>query len=751
MRPSLRSAILLLDAIGFALTAFFFFTTTSVFRSDISSRYSRRLDSDLAAVDIIARGNIAGYAESFAAFAARPRSDPALLTDFGDLYEVDSSFRIVEMLKRGSSSAVFRGFDLSKGPLGRFLSEIEEGPFRFSSILRAPEDERPSFYAVAKRGDRLLVGRVVLDTLIADLAQVAYYGGTRIAIADAQGFVLMGTSSDMPNILPARGSGRAFFGGGDYLFASMDSTSLGSQIAVFEPAGDLLKILAPLQYAFWGFLLALGFLTFGKAAFTMTRIVGPIGRFSRDIGAWVPGSPEPSPAKGIRGFEEVSALYNAFAEKAAEIRRVNESLETLVTERTAALTSANVDLEASNAELGSAVDELERTRDLLVLSEKMAVIGRLVAGVAHDLNTPLAAIRSSAATIAGFLGDVLPGLPDLIRSLEREELAIFEYLVKAATATATAGASIAAGPSAASVNQMSATPTPSDTRSRRASIRETISKALAASLEEPGGIDPDLAADDLVDMGFSSIEPAMAEVLAVSPRGEAMIAAAAALSGSLRSARLAGDVAERASLIVASLKNWSFDEKSKPRLIKIEAELETILSFYGNRLTRGIAVEKEYLDPGFVFGEAERLNRVWVNLIDNALDAMGETGRLVLRVERLAEASTASPDSTSDKPVDKPGGEYVLVAISDTGPGVPAEIADRIFAPFFTTKPRGKGTGLGLDLCRRMVELHGGTIYFKSDSRGTSFFVRLKAASEAASAHIGSTSVDGREGERSRG
>jgi signal transduction histidine kinase len=105
-----------------------------------------------------------------------------------------------------------------------------------------------------------------------------------------------------------------------------------------------------------------------------------------------------------------------------------------------------------------------------------------------------------------------------------------------------------------------------------------------------------------------------------------------------------------------------------------------------------------------------------MNLINNALQAMGGQGKLGLGIRR--------------------SGDRILVTISDDGPGIPEDIRDRIFEPFFTTKPIGEGTGLGLDICRKILEAHAADISFATGPEGTTFVVSLPAALSAASEPI---------------
>jgi signal transduction histidine kinase len=106
-----------------------------------------------------------------------------------------------------------------------------------------------------------------------------------------------------------------------------------------------------------------------------------------------------------------------------------------------------------------------------------------------------------------------------------------------------------------------------------------------------------------------------------------------------------------------------------------------------------------------VRGFGGELNQVWANLIDNALDAVGDGGRVMVTA--------------------RPAGTTVVVRVTDDGPGIPAEVKSRIFDPFFTTKPVGEGTGLGLDIVRRLVDRNDGAIEVDSEPGRTEFRVAL--------------------------
>jgi signal transduction histidine kinase len=170
------------------------------------------------------------------------------------------------------------------------------------------------------------------------------------------------------------------------------------------------------------------------------------------------------------------------------------------------------------------------------------------------------------------------------------------------------------------------------------------------------------------------------------------------------------DATDRISNLIGAAKQYSQLDRAEHQIIDVHAGLESTLIMLGAKVKEGITVVKEFdrTLPEIPAYPAE-LNQVWTNLIDNALGAMKGSGTLTLRTSR--------------------DGDFVLVEVGDTGPGVPPELVRRIFEPFFTTKPVGEGTGLGLDISWRIVvNRHAGDLQVKSEPGDTRFQVRLPVA-----------------------
>ena len=151
-------------------------------------------------------------------------------------------------------------------------------------------------------------------------------------------------------------------------------------------------------------------------------------------------------------------------------------------------------------------------------------------------------------------------------------------------------------------------------------------------------------------------------------------------------------------------------DRADTRQIDVHDGIESTLTMLGHKLKKGdVTVERDY-DRALpaITAHPAQLNQVWTNLLDNAIDAVDGDGTITVRTRRV--------------------GDEVVVEVDDDGPGVPPELQSRLFEPFFTTKEVGRGTGLGLDIVRRIVQNHRGQVRVVSDPPGTRFQVRLPVA-----------------------
>jgi predicted ATPase/signal transduction histidine kinase len=383
--------------------------------------------------------------------------------------------------------------------------------------------------------------------------------------------------------------------------------------------------------------------------------------------------------------KEIAILYlennlteGAFTSDRLEVLKVLSSQAAISIENARLYTTLETKVEQRTQELSQALDTLTTTQNELIQSEKMAALGQLVAGVAHEINTPLGAIRSSVKYISNFLKNELINLPTFFQELTLERQQYFIALLQQSQANSISFSS----------------------RERR-----KLKKALIQQLIEEEVEDADNVAELLLELNITAhIQDFLPLIKAPDSKDFLQtVYQFANLQASTNDITIASD---RAAKVVFALKTYArYNQKGE----KLEADLiegiETILTLYQNQLKQGVDVIKNYQPLPLILCYVDELNQVWTNLIHNALQAMDNQGILTLDVVQE--------------------NDYVKVSITDSGKGIPAEIKDKIFQPFFTTKPPGEGSGLGLDIVKKIVEKHQGIITFDSTVGQTKFTVAL--------------------------
>jgi two-component system NtrC family sensor kinase len=306
----------------------------------------------------------------------------------------------------------------------------------------------------------------------------------------------------------------------------------------------------------------------------------------------------------------------------------------------------NARVEQERDQLADALDALERAQATLVQQARMATLGELAAGIAHELNNPVAALTRAAEFVATDVDALLAG-DQVAQQLDRAR---------------------------------HAQPMPStELRAARQLITDRLGdRSLAERLVTAGVTDPDQAV-----------------ALAASPAQIERIAAAHQLGNELRNITTAS---ARVADLVSSLRSYLRGGEDSPPVadIDITETVDDALRLLGHRLA-DVTIERQYEPVPHGWVRPGQLQQLWTNLVANALDAAGPSAHLLVQVD--------APDAT-----------HVRVRITDDGPGIDPAIAEQLYTPHFTTK-HGRvsfGIGLGLSVCRQIVEAHGGTIELRS-------------------------------------
>jgi signal transduction histidine kinase len=334
--------------------------------------------------------------------------------------------------------------------------------------------------------------------------------------------------------------------------------------------------------------------------------------------------------------------------------------------------------------VGLMSDRIRETTRFEQQRDRLASLGKLSAGLAHELNNPASAAKRATSQ----LRDMLKKIKSASLELGRRDL----------------------------------------TPAQKSEIEK-----MEASFTQPDVVPPDALTvsdlEDQIDSLFRShgqndlwmlaaalarrnIKPEALESLFATLEADTARAALVRIAASVEVATLLHEIessTSRISDLVGAIKEYTYMDQAAVQNVDVVKSLETTLTILNHKLKQGVAVQRDYQRvPLLVNSFGSELNQVWTNIIDNAIDAMGGKGELRVRTYREDAC--------------------VVVEIADNGPGISAEVEPHIFEPFFTTKGVGQGTGLGLDTVQRIVKKHRGTIQVSSKPGDTRFQVWLPLA-----------------------
>jgi signal transduction histidine kinase len=333
----------------------------------------------------------------------------------------------------------------------------------------------------------------------------------------------------------------------------------------------------------------------------------------------------------------------------------------------------------------SAANKMRNLEGYSLQREKLASLGVMAAGLAHELNNPAAAARRAAAHLQQTTDKVQSFLCQLSKALEPDH---WQHLL------------------AASQNALERLATaPALDHLERSDRAETVAAWLEAhGLPAAWELAPTFVSADLDSAWLEELTRKLPAASCADALGwlEARINLKLLLSQVEQST---GRIAE----LVKAVKSYSYMDQSPMQEVDIHEGIESTLTMLGHKLKNVTLVRSFDRSVPRIMAYGSELNQVWTNLIDNAIHAVNGTGKICI--------GTCVEDN------------QLVVEIVDDGPGIPPEVQPHLFEPFFTTKPVGTGTGLGLIISNRIVaDRHGGEIEFESRPGETRFKVRLRAA-----------------------
>ncbi len=358
--------------------------------------------------------------------------------------------------------------------------------------------------------------------------------------------------------------------------------------------------------------------------------------------------------------------------------KVKKTLELRIADRTAELQATNEELAASNENLTSMMRRNEAMQEDMLRNAREVTLGRLTAGIAHELNTPLNAISSANEAIRMVLSDAEGGIAERILGLDDGQKRFFRRYVPRALETPL-----------------------EDMITYGSSVDKLEERLASLGLEDAAEL-----ADDLCNAGLTALDDAQILEFAhdhARPVAQALYR----VSVFHRSTRIIDSAVERIVEVLGTVREYitGLPADGHEGKVILRNSMERALLLFKNRLPASILLRTEYQDIPPVRGNQASLVRLWTHLVQNALQAMDSGGLLHISIGRE--------------------GNFATVSVEDEGGGIPPEIADTIFTPFVTTKPLAEGLGMGLAYCKKIVNSMQGAISYTAKSKGTVFTVRL--------------------------
>ena len=373
------------------------------------------------------------------------------------------------------------------------------------------------------------------------------------------------------------------------------------------------------------------------------------------------------------------------------------------------LISPSIYQSLQKAQIEKAYTELQETQAQLVEAERMASLGQLVGGIAHEINNPIAVIRSHAELLEANNRTTLWEIPKFLETLSPTEKNIFYEIVDSSVKNRVF------------LNSK-------EERRQRKELEQELSDVVQ---------DEDLRttlAESIVQLRLPPPYKDYIEELG-GARFTTFLSRAEVFKNQANSLSSIDIAVEKATRVIFALRNYLdtqlFSEKKE---IDLVTELEKALHVYDNYVMGKINVRKEFPSELKYSCVSENLLQVWKNLFFNSIQAMYTTDK---KLEISLEKWENLPDSLKSyktssiveesifQKEDAKG--WVVVSITDSGVGIPVELQEKVFTPFFTTKALGEGIGLGLYTCKKIVHEHGGALFFKIEGSSTEFKVVLPA------------------------
>jgi len=349
------------------------------------------------------------------------------------------------------------------------------------------------------------------------------------------------------------------------------------------------------------------------------------------------------------------------------------------------------------------IKQLKDTEIKLVKNEKMAELGQLVSSISHEMNTPLSVVKANVELMDYDIAIILKQVPSFLETLSKEEKRIFNEVI--------------------SNSKMSSTTYLLEERQRRKEIKSQLGNILEVNDEHF-----DILVELTLKLRIETILENIINILGKDKTVEILKIAEIFFNLNKYLERIKISI-DKTNKVIFALKNYSSTSNQTEKVkVNICSEIEKILKLQESFTVGRMVIRKDIPSDIYYYCSRENLFQVWNNILYNSIQSLLGSGKKKLDI--TASVSNNIQDKLIGMIGDDPKRfvdrrDYLTVSIVDNGQGISDIFQDKIFTPFFTSKTLGEGVGLGLYISRRIVQDHGGGIFFKSDSNRTEFLVVL--------------------------
>ena len=371
-----------------------------------------------------------------------------------------------------------------------------------------------------------------------------------------------------------------------------------------------------------------------------------------------------------RSSWEVMTLSQSLEEMRQELKGARDRLQHYASDLEQDVQHRTQDLTERNLELAETLQGLQMSQDHLIRSEKLASLGKLVASIAHEMNTPLGVIRSSTHNVSTFLHQDLAALVVSLKDLDPSQYVALLGLLQQTLRS----------------DRTQRTLSRAEYRQARQNISDNLATLNVSQPEYVADMLMELGLDSTVEKGLNELQ-----VILEAQQCRALVSALYHVNTSQQSLQAIESATNSAEDVVQALRLYEAQENRGAFVwVDVVESLEMTLKLYENLMRRGVTIDRDYETVPLVWGCPPELNRVWTNLVHNALQAMDCQGHLQLHL--------------------RVQGAVVVVSIANDGPTIAPDVLPHLFEPFFTTRSQGEGKGMGLTIVRRILEKHHGQI-----------------------------------------